>query len=56
MAIVVRSTRRASDGGKGGGGLKETLGCDPLDDDAAPTGRGGRLGGQTKSRMTGGNW
>ena len=55
MAIVARSTRRASDGGNGGGGLKETLSCDPLDDEAAPIRRGGGLGGPTKSRMTGGN-
>ena len=45
MAIVVRSARRASlicvpiDGGKGGGGFRAVLGCDPLGDEAAPMGQ-----------------
>ena len=57
MAIVVRSARRASlsthiDVGKGGGGFRTALGCDPLDDEAAPMGPGGGLGGPTKSRVT----
>ena len=50
MAIVVRSARRASlcthiDGGKGGGGVRAVLGCDPLGDEAAPMCPGGSLGG-----------
>ena len=51
MAIVVRSARRASltcvpiDGGKGGGGFRAVLGCDPLGDEAAPMCPGGSLGG-----------
>ena len=61
MAIVVKSARRASlcihiDGGKGGGDFHAVLGCDPLDDEAAPMGPGGGLGGPTRSRETCGSW
>ena len=68
MAIVVRSARRASlacipiDGGQGGGGFHAILDCDPLDDEAAPMGPGGSLGGPNDvggpagSRVTCGSW
>ena len=52
MAIVAGSALRASlcthiDAGKGGGGFHTALGCGPLDDEDAPTGPGGGLGGPT---------
>ena len=68
MAIVVKSARRASltcvpiDGGKGGGGFRAVMGCDPLGDEAAPMGPGQSLGGRndvggpTGSRVTCGSW